>query len=316
VAQGQAIAAQGSSDRRRSTLSIRATIQDPAWNLVAPPNTLSTASRVLIAAALLAAMLASCATGDQDEGSEPVQAPECETATTDDLSVAHLWIEATLDAIRRDFPAPTVHSRNLWHLSAAMWDGWALYTPGATPYFGGESIDVPAPERVAAIQESISVAAHKLLTERYQSAVGAETSLAQFDQLLAALCVEPAAGDVSAAGAVGLEIAERVLEHAANDGSLEIDGYVDLSYVPVNEPLVVAGDEIAMVDPNRWQPLQITQRATQNGQAEGGGAQVFIGANWGSVTSFALPAADDPRSAKPQSTSLATPTRSVAQPAH
>ena len=29
--------------------------------------------------------------------------------------------EQTLDAIRRDFPAPTVHARNLFHLSAAMW---------------------------------------------------------------------------------------------------------------------------------------------------------------------------------------------------
>ena len=39
---------------------------------------------------------------------------ECRPA---DGSVATIWNEAALDAIRRDFPAPTVHSRNLYHLS-------------------------------------------------------------------------------------------------------------------------------------------------------------------------------------------------------
>ncbi len=46
-------------------------------------------------------------------------------------SVARLWDEALLDAIRRDFPAPTVHARNLYHVSAAMWDAWAAYDPAA-----------------------------------------------------------------------------------------------------------------------------------------------------------------------------------------
>jgi len=34
-----------------------------------------------------------------------------------------------LGAIRRDVPAPTVHSRNLFHLSAAMFDAWTAYGP-------------------------------------------------------------------------------------------------------------------------------------------------------------------------------------------
>lgn len=40
-------------------------------------------------------------------------------------SVAKKWNEQLLDAIRLDFPAPTVHSRNLFHMSAAMYDAWA-----------------------------------------------------------------------------------------------------------------------------------------------------------------------------------------------
>ena len=39
-------------------------------------------------------------------------------------SVARQWNEALLDVIRIDFPAPTVHSRNLYHTSAAMYDAW------------------------------------------------------------------------------------------------------------------------------------------------------------------------------------------------
>ena len=35
------------------------------------------------------------------------------------------------EAIRRDFPAPTVHARNLYHASAAMWDAWAAYDAAA-----------------------------------------------------------------------------------------------------------------------------------------------------------------------------------------
>ena len=42
-------------------------------------------------------------------------------------SVARWWNEFLLDAIRTDFPDPTVHSRNLYHTSAAMWDAYWAY---------------------------------------------------------------------------------------------------------------------------------------------------------------------------------------------
>ena len=40
-------------------------------------------------------------------------------------SIARRWDEQALAAIRRDLPRPTVHARNLFHVSAAMWDAWA-----------------------------------------------------------------------------------------------------------------------------------------------------------------------------------------------
>ncbi|NQV05562.1 hypothetical protein HQ535_03350 [bacterium] len=57
-------------------------------------------------------------------------------------SVARVWDEAVLDAIRRDFPAPTVHARSLFYASAAMWDAWVGYDDdGAVGYFVDESLD-------------------------------------------------------------------------------------------------------------------------------------------------------------------------------
>ena len=49
-------------------------------------------------------------------------------------SVARLWIEVMLQAIRDDTARPTVHARNLFHLSAAMYDAWAAWSDTAKPY--------------------------------------------------------------------------------------------------------------------------------------------------------------------------------------
>ena len=62
----------------------------------------------------------------------------CERADLGGRSVARVWDEALLDGIRRDVPAPTVHARNLFHTSAAMWDAWAAYDPDAEGYFVDE----------------------------------------------------------------------------------------------------------------------------------------------------------------------------------
>ena len=41
-------------------------------------------------------------------------------------SVARLWNEVLLYSIRNDLARPTVHARNLFHVSAAMYDAWAI----------------------------------------------------------------------------------------------------------------------------------------------------------------------------------------------
>ena len=74
----------------------------------------------MAAAVVMALLAASCTT---------VATDDCEPDVPAGYSVARMWNEQLLDAIRRDFPAPTLHSRNLFHVSAAMWDAWAAYDP-------------------------------------------------------------------------------------------------------------------------------------------------------------------------------------------
>jgi hypothetical protein len=81
-----------------------------------------------------------------------------------------------------------------------------------------------------------------------------------------------------------------VLDFGKADGSNETNGYADPSYKPVNPPLIVAKPGITLVDPNRWQPLQLENMISQNGIPVANGVQQAVGPHWGHVTPFAIPA--------------------------
>ena len=104
------------------------------------------------------------------EDSDPVACPP--PTEHPEWSVARRWNEATLNAIRRDTPAPTVHSRNLFHTSAAMWDAWAAYQPDATGYLVTEKHQ--ADDVAAARHEAMSFAAFRIVESRYLLSIGAE----------------------------------------------------------------------------------------------------------------------------------------------
>src|SRR5439155_10983364 len=81
------------------------------------------------------------------------------------FSVARLWDEQLLGAIRIDIPKPPAHARNLFHLSVAMWDAWAAFAPAATGYLVREKHS--AADTQAARREAISYAAYRLLKYRF-----------------------------------------------------------------------------------------------------------------------------------------------------
>ncbi len=253
-------------------------------------NALSAARGRLVIAAFVAIVVASGAVLGLTRPWDPA-APACPPiADHRTWSVARRWDEALLDAIRRSLPNPPVHARNLFHLSVAMWDAWAAYDATASGYVFKEKLT--AANVPAARNEAISYAAYRVLTARFIKTVGADKSLSEFDDLMDALCFPLSNFNVNggSAAAVGNRIAGDVLDYGVADGSNEANGYVDPSYVPVNPPLVVAKPGITLVDPNRWQPLQIEHMISQNGIPLTNGVQQAIGPFWGHVTTFAIPA--------------------------
>jgi hypothetical protein len=238
----------------------------------------------LAAAAMLVATLAACA---NDEASSTIEG--CTRADLGGRSVARVWDETTLELIRQVVPAPTVHARNLFHTSAAMWDAWAAYDPTADGYFVTEkhtTDDVQAAREVA-----MSQAAYRILRWRYATVSDLPAATDQLDAIMGNLCYPT--DDESTEGddpiALGNRIADAVIRFGATDGALEDERYEDSSYRPANDPMVVSDPGTVMRAPNSWQPLSLGLQLSQNGLPIPGNVQTYIGPHWGYVTPFALP---------------------------
>jgi hypothetical protein len=203
-------------------------------------------------------------------------------------SVARLWNEVLLDAIRRDVPAPTKHARNLFHVSAAMWDAWAAYDPEADGVFFTEKHE--AADVQAAREAAMSYAAYRVLLHRYSLATGLAETFAELGSTLESLCFRhdytTTEGDSPAA--LGNRIAAAVIAAGRDDGSFERERYVDTGYRPVNEPLVVDQPGTVMHDATLWQPLALDKLVAQNRLSIPGSVQSYIGPQWGHVRGFAL----------------------------
>jgi hypothetical protein len=252
----------------------------------ASPNTRRHGAATLVALLVGSVLLAACG---------PAQPYLVEGCTRDDLdghSLARVWDDQTLTLIRQVIPAPTVHARNLFHLSAAMWDAWAAYDQTADGYFVTEKRQ--APDVTAAREAAISYAAYRILSWRYAVVADLATAQEELDATMARLCYRTDYADVEAdtAAALGNRIGAAVIEFGRGDGSLENERYVDDSYVPVNDPLVVSDSGTIMKDPNRWQPLALAEQIAQNGLPVPGKVQSFIGPHWGHVAPFALPVSE------------------------
>ncbi|HYM53596.1 MAG TPA: hypothetical protein VEW45_09035, partial [Candidatus Dormibacteraeota bacterium] len=220
----------------------------------------------------------------------PYVVQDCERQGMDGHSVARVWDEQLLALIRQVVPAPTVHARNLFHTSAAMWDAWAAYDADADGYFVSEKRT--ADDVTAAREAAISFAAYRILLWRYATVADLDVATEQLDATMASLCYRTdfTSTDGDSPGALGNRIAQAAIEYGRDDGSLEDERYVDSAYQPVNDPLPVADPGTVMRDPNRWQPLALAEQIAQNGLPIPGQVQTFIGPHWGHVKPFALPA--------------------------
>ena len=219
-----------------------------------------------------------------------------------DKSIARVWIEVLLEAIRGDFARPTVHARNLFHTSIALYDAWAIYDAEAKPYLIGNSIHdfnselldfVPAESNDISISKTISYAAYRLLNHRFYNSPGFEASKVRFDLIMNQLgydidntSVNYKSGD---AAALGNFIAEKIIAYGNIDGSREQSNYDNAYYTPVNNPLPPTFPGNSFIEnPNRWQPLTLTTFIDQSGNPIDGDVIDFLNPEWGNVLPFAL----------------------------
>jgi len=229
---------------------------------------------------------------------EPVDYPIVST----DNNVARQWNEMLLESIRRDFARPTVHARNLFHTSIAMWDAWAAYDNNSCTFLLGKTVDgftcnyngINIPNDVnAARDEAISYAAYRLFSHRFTNSPQADNLQAGYDNHMATLgydinftSTNYASGS---AAALGNYIAQCLIDFGLQDGANEQNLYENQSYQSVNPPLVVdLPGNPDVLDLNKWQPLTLELFIDQSGNPIPGSTPDFLSPEWGQVTPFAL----------------------------
>lgn len=261
-----------------------------------------------------AVSVASCGGGGTDEPTvtpdEP-RTPNYSVVKTDvaNPSVARQWNEVLLEAIRNDFARPTVHARNLFHISSAMFDAWAAFDSsdapsqtyllgatqnGYTCSFSREAFSESETATYAQNyrEEAISYATFRLIKHRFKESPGAAYIYSEADALMETLGYDKAVTETNYANGraaeLGNYIANCYMEFGLLDGSNEENGYANQHYQPINPPIEpeLAGNP-NIVDLNHWQAIKLSAAIDQAGNPVEG-QPPFLGPEWGQVFPFAL----------------------------
>lgn len=216
-------------------------------------------------------------------------------------SIAREWNEVVLEAIRKDFARPTVHARNLFHTSVAMYDIWAAYEGTADTYFLGKTnhgfscgFDElhPILDKTAHQKEAISFAMYRLMLQRFKDSPGVSIIFSDLDEFMEEMGYD--IHNISTnyhcgAAEFGNYVAAQLIEYGLQDGSNEANGYENQFYEPKNPALfmpVFGNPEIE--DYNRWQPLRFQVFVDQGGNPLPDNIPAFLSPEWGQVAPFAL----------------------------
>jgi hypothetical protein len=230
-------------------------------------------------------------------------------------SIARVWMERALAAIRVDTPHPPGQARNYLGFSVCMYDAWAAYDPVAVGYvYRGKHT---APDIQSARSNAISYAAFRMMRERHAFSRTAASTLAADDALMISLGynINDQSRDTSTPTGVGNSIYDAVSLWFSNDGSRGTNGtpypsanppiaYPDYPslhprrYVYTNPALATDRPGIddgfgqTVVDINRWQRLNVVNAVDQNGFPTSP-QQSYLGAQWLWVRPFSLMRTDE-----------------------
>ena len=216
-------------------------------------------------------------------------------------SVARQWNEAILFSIRGDFSRPTIHARNLYHTSIAMYDAWAAYDTTAATFFLGKTHGnyfcpfngLPQVADVQAAREkAMSYACYRLLRQRFQFTPGAAQSLVYYDSLMTQFgyptnnfSQDYSSGDPAA---LGNYLAARIMEYGLQDGSNQSGNYANQYYETINPEIIVNNPgNTTLVDPNRWQAIFLEGFVDQSGNLISI-SPPFLSPEWGNVVPFSM----------------------------
>ena len=214
-------------------------------------------------------------------------------------SVARQWDQQMIDAVLADFAKPSVHPRNFYHLSAAMYDAWAAYDPVATQLLHQEKLSAVNVE--AARHEAISYAAYNVLRHRFVfppggGGPGAFTTLLAIEQQMTDLGYDSSITSTvgNSPSAVGNRIAQSVFNYGLSDGANELGSFSDTTgYMPSNPLLAWEDPGTNATNPNLWQPLHFSTVQTDKlGRPIGVQDQSFSTPHWYLVKPFALQESD------------------------
>jgi Na+-translocating ferredoxin:NAD+ oxidoreductase RnfD subunit len=199
--------------------------------------------------------------------------PAC-TPVTNGRSIATVWDETAVRALRSGAASEPVQAGDLFDVSEAMWKALA-----------------GAPKTVAARNAAISYAAYRVLLWQASFDSNLSRSFALLTRELRSLCYSPdfTARAGRSPAALGNRIAAAAIAAGRRDGSNESLHYADPTFTSRNQPLIVHAAGSTVEDATFWQPLALGTIQPHSLTATPADVQTFVGAQWGHVRSFALP---------------------------
>lgn len=217
-------------------------------------------------------------------------------------SIAREWNEQVLHAIRNDYARPTVHARNLFHTSIAIYDIWAVFNNKASTFLLGKTVgnyrcnfdgfyigqSINEDQKTA-----MSYAVYRIMLHRFSNSPGIEEIYLSINNLMDELGYDKNMQSVDYhsgnAAALGNYMANQIIAFGMQDGSNEENEYANLFYEPLNENLNTDyGGNPNLTEPNHWQALTIEEFIDQSGNYFPGGAPEFLSPEWGKVIPFSI----------------------------
>jgi Na+-translocating ferredoxin:NAD+ oxidoreductase RnfD subunit len=191
-------------------------------------------------------------------------------------SIATLWDETAVEALRSGAASEPVQARDLFDVSSAMWNAWKASA--------GDTAD--------ARKAAISYAAYRVLLWQASFDSNLSRTFALLTREMRALCYSPdfIARDGSSPAALGNRVGAAAITAGRQDGSNESLHYADPTFTSQNQPLIVHAAGSTVENAGLWQPLAFgTVQPHSSLSATPADVQPFVGSVWGHVRSFALP---------------------------